>query len=91
MLMTGDQLLGTYMAPQIPRKPAKEEIIVQELGSSATSEGSRKRRKSIHITPSKVNGNVSSKTDVEVNGTMDGSPRGRKVNGTTNGIGSRGK
>ena len=79
------------MAPPMPKKPAKEEIIVQELGSSATSEGSRKRRKSIHITPSKVNGNVPSKTDVEVNGTMNDGPKGRKVNGTTNGIGSRGK
>ena len=89
--MTGDQLFGTYMAPQIPTKPAKEKIIVQELGSSATSEGSRKRRKSIHITPTKVAGNVSQKTGVEINGTMNSSPKGRKVNGTTNGIGSGGK
>lgn len=79
------------MAPQIPSKPTKEEqIIVQELGSSATSDGSRKRRKSIvSSSPTKnLNGDISG---VEVNGTMNGSPRGRnKVNGNANGIGSRG-
>lgn len=86
------------MAPQLTSRHQKEEIIVQEFGSSATSDGSRKRRKSIHTTPTKLNGNANTrKIGVEINGTtittMNGntsSPKGKKVNGAANGIGSRG-
>jgi hypothetical protein len=91
ILIIGDRLFGTYMAPQIQTKPAKEEIVVQELGNSATSDGSRKRRKSIvSPSPTKLNGSAT-KTGVEINGTaMNASPKGRKVGGSVNGIGSRG-
>ena len=81
------------MAPQTPNTPTKEEIVVQELGDSATEGGSRKRRKSIaNGTPTKLNGGTSAvkiNMGVEVNGTVNASPKGRKSNGTANGIGSR--
>ena len=91
----GDRLLGTYMAPPIKIKnPAskEEEIVVQELGNSALTDGSRKRRKSIVTTPTKLNGGMSprTKTGADDNGTMNGSPKTTKMNGTANGIGSRG-
>ena len=87
-------MFGTYMAPQTPNKTTNEKIIVQELGNSATEGGSRKRRKSIASnTPTKLNSGtaaVKTNTDVEVTGIMNGSPKGRKLNGTGNGTGSRG-
>jgi hypothetical protein len=87
-------MFGTYMAPRTPNKDAKETIIIQELGNSATEGGSRKRRKSIASnTPTKLSGGsaaVKTNTGMEINGTMNSSPRGRKLNGTGNGIGSRG-
>ena len=92
-LNSGDRFLGTYMAPQTRNKSTKEKIIVQELGDSAKEGGSRKRRKSIASgAPTQLNGGTSGvKTNmgVEVNGTVNASPKGRKLNGTTNGIGSR--
>ena len=79
------------MAPQIQTKSAKEEIVIQELGNSATSEGSRKRRKSIvSKSPTNLNGSAT-QTGVEINGTtMNTSPKGRKMSANANGIGSRG-
>lgn len=76
------------MPPPAHRKrPAKEIVVVQELGNGpASSDGSRKRRKSIVSTsPPKVNG-VASGNEVNGHATMNGSPKARKANG----IGSRG-
>lgn len=93
-LTSGDHLSGTYMPPPSHEKPKAETevVVVQEFGNSGT-EGSRKRRKSVVSSP-KMNGNASptQNGDISVNSsvTMNGSPKARKVNGTANGIGSRG-
>jgi hypothetical protein len=95
-LIAGDHLLGTFLPPPSHEKPIKEKVVVQELGDSGM-EGSRKRRKSSGNTPTKLNeqmlnGSASPKLngDVPTNGSIHGSPKLRKMNGTTNGIGSRG-
>jgi hypothetical protein len=77
------------MAPPSHGKPTKEHIVVQTLGNSATEEGSRKRRKS--IASPKENGTTSPKqTAVEVHPIIvPSSPKSRKANGATNGLGSR--
>jgi len=73
--------------PTHGHRPAKEIVVVQELGNGpASSEGSRKRRKSIvNVSPPKLNG-VASGSEVNGHATINGSPKARKANG----IGSRG-
>ena len=72
-----------------PPSHAKEIVIVQELGTGpSSSEGSRKRRKSIVSAspPPKVNGIAATGTEINAHATTHGSPKVRKANG----IGSRG-
>ena len=74
--------------PSHAKQPAKEIVVVQELGNGpSSSEGSRKRRKSIvSATPPKVNGVSVTGSEVNAHATTNGSPKARKANG----IGSRG-
>lgn len=82
------------MAPSHSIAPVteKEIVVVQELGTSETEKGSRKRRKSIVSngnTSPKINGDVPSL--VTSTSISPGSPRTRKVNGSAaNGMGARG-
>jgi hypothetical protein len=75
--------------PSHVKQPAKEIVVVQELGNGpSSSEGSRKRRKSIVSAspPPKVNGVSATGSEVNGHATTNGSPKVRKANG----IGSRG-
>ena len=84
------------MAPShsLAKSTENEIVVVQELGTSETEKGSRKRRKSIvsnGSTSPKINGDVPSLVTSTSTSISPGSPRTRKVNGSAaNGMGARG-
>ena len=74
--------------PSHPKNSPREIVVAQELGNGpASSEGIRKRRKSIvRVSSPKVNGDATTGSEVNGHATMNGSSKVRKANG----IGSRG-